>query len=77
MTKNKNSKPVYDLEEKTFQFAKAVRLFVKKLPKTIADIEDGKQLRKASGSVGANYRKANESLSKSSPSLFWSLEIEI
>jgi hypothetical protein len=55
---------VYDLEERTFQFAKAVRLFVKTLPKTIANIEDGKQLVKASGSVGANYREANESLSK-------------
>ncbi len=28
------------------------------------NIEDGKQLIKASGSVGANYREANESLSK-------------
>ena len=64
MTKNKNPKPVYDLEERTFQFAKAARLFVKILPKTIANIEDGKQLVKASGSVGANYIEANESLGK-------------
>jgi four helix bundle protein len=64
MTEITNSKPVYDLEERTFQFAKTVRLFVKTLPKTIANIEDGKQLVKASGSVGANYREANESLSK-------------
>jgi hypothetical protein len=35
MTKNQNSKPVYDLEERTFQFAKATRLCVKTLPKTI------------------------------------------
>lgn len=28
MTNDKNSKPVYDLEERTFQFAKNVRLFV-------------------------------------------------
>jgi four helix bundle protein len=34
------------------------------LPKTIANIEDGKQLIRASGSVGANYREANESLSR-------------
>ena len=64
MTEIQNSKPVYDLEERTFQFAKAVRLFVKTLPKTIANIEDGKQLIKASGSVGANYIEANESLGK-------------
>ena len=64
MTKIQNPKPIYDLEERTFQFAKAVRLFVKTLLKTIANIEDGKQLIKSSGSVGANYREANESLSK-------------
>lgn len=63
MTKNQNSKP-YDLEERTFQFAKAVRIFIKTLPKTIANIDDGKQLVRASGSVGANYLEANESLSK-------------
>jgi four helix bundle protein len=64
MTKIQNSKPQYDLEERTFKFAKAVRLFVKTLPKTIANIEDGKQLIKSSGSTGANYTEANESLSK-------------
>ena len=60
---NQNSKK-YDLEERTFLFAKRIRDFVKKLPKTIANIEDIKQLVKASGSVGANYIEANESLSK-------------
>jgi four helix bundle protein len=60
----KNSKPVYDLEERTFQFAKNCRLFIKSLPKTISNIEDSKQLVRASGSVGANYREANEALSK-------------
>lgn len=59
-----NPKRVYDLEERTFQFAKSVRLFVKTLPKTIANIEDSKQVIKSSGSVGANYREANEALSK-------------
>ena len=54
MTKFQNSKP-YDLEERTFQFAKAIRIFIKTLPKTIANIDDGKQLNRASGSVGANY----------------------
>ncbi len=56
--------PIYDLEERTFQFAKAVRLFAKTLSKTIANAEDGKQVVRASGSVGANYREANEALSK-------------
>jgi four helix bundle protein len=64
MTNSQNSKPKYDLEERTFQFAKDVRLFVKSLPKTIANIEDVKQLIRAAGSVGANYIEANESLGK-------------
>jgi len=63
-TEYPNSKPVYDLEERTFLSAKDVRIFVKTLPKTIANIEDGKQLVKASGSVGGNDREANEALSK-------------
>jgi four helix bundle protein len=64
MTEIQNEKPTFDLEERTFQFAKAVRLFIKTLPKTASNIEDGKQLIRSSGSVGANYREANESLSK-------------
>ncbi len=60
---NELNSPVYDLEERTFQFAKNVRKWVKKLPVTIANIEDSKQLVRASGSVGANYIEANESLS--------------
>jgi len=62
MSEIQNTKQ-YDLEERTFLFAKNVRSFVKKLPKTIANIEDGKQLINASGSVGANYIEANESFS--------------
>ena len=54
----------YDLEERTFKFARDVREFVKKLPRTIANIEDSKQLIRSSGSVGANYIEANEALSK-------------
>jgi four helix bundle protein len=54
----------YDLEERTFQFAKRVRTFVKKLLRTIANIRDLGQLVDASGSVGANYIEANESLGK-------------
>ena len=54
----------YDLEDRTLVFAKRVRAFVKKLRKSIANIEDGRQLVKASGSVGANYIEANEAISK-------------
>ena len=61
MTKNAKQ---YDLEDRTLAFARNVRAFVKKSHKTIANIEDGKQLVKSSGSVGANYIEANEALSK-------------
>ena len=63
MTKTQNLKP-YDLEDRTLNFAKEIRTFVKTLLKTMANIEDGKQLIKASGSVGSNYIEANEALSK-------------
>ncbi len=55
---------VYDLEERTFHFAKRVRKFVRTLPTTIANEEDSRQFIKASGSVGANYREANDALGK-------------
>lgn len=54
----------YNLEERTYQFAKSCRELIKKLPRTISNIEDGKQLTRSSGSVHANYIEANESLSK-------------
>jgi len=58
-----NSKQ-YDLEDRTLAFAKKVRAFVNKLRRTTANNEDGKQLIRASGSVGCNYIEANEALSK-------------
>lgn len=61
--KVESSKP-YDLEERTYLFAKRVRAFVKRLPRTLANIEDARQLVRASGSVGANYIEANEALSR-------------
>ena len=63
MFQNPNKKR-YDLEDRTFEFARRVRAFVKKLPKSIANAEDGRQVVKSSGSVGANYIEANEALSK-------------
>ena len=54
----------YDLEDRTFKFTKRVIDFVNKVPRNIANIEVGKQLVRAAGSVGANYIEANESLGK-------------
>ncbi len=64
MNQASNEKPQYDLEERTFLFAKDVRNFVKALPYSKANEEDGKQLIRSSGSVGANYIEANEALGK-------------
>ena len=63
MTKTPYSKR-FDLEARTYDFAKRVRAFVKRLPRSMANAVDAKQLLRSSGSVGANYIEANESLSK-------------
>jgi len=52
----------YDLEERTFQFAKKVGIFLKSLDKNIVNNEYSKQVARSSGSVGANYIEANEPL---------------
>lgn len=54
----------FDLEERTMEFAKNVRRFIKLLGKSQSNIEDSKQLIRSSGSIAANYIEANESLSK-------------
>jgi len=56
------SKKVYDLEERTYLFAKSCRILISKLPKTISNIEDCKQLVRSSGSIAGNYIEANEKL---------------
>lgn len=62
MAENANKR--YDLEERTYEFARDVRSFVRQLPQTLSNIEDVKQLVRASASVGANYIEANEALGK-------------
>ena len=54
----------YDLEERTLKFANNTNEYVNKLPKSIPNFEEGKQLVRSAGSVGANYIEANEALSK-------------
>ncbi len=56
--------PRRDLEDRTFQFAQAIRTFVKTLPRSISNTEDVRQLVRASGSVAANWIEADEALSK-------------
>jgi len=64
MENSKQNANKYDLEKRTLEFARGVRSFVGRLPRTISNIEDGKQLVRSSGSVGANYIEANEALSR-------------
>lgn len=73
MTVNQTSKPRnletskrnrFDLEDRCLSFAKQMRSFLRKLPKDIITDQDIRQLTRSSGSVGANYLEANESLSK-------------
>lgn len=54
----------YDLEDRCLNFAKRANAYANRLPRTIPNIENGKQLARSSGSVGANYIEANESMSK-------------
>ena len=63
MSESGENRP-YDLEERTFAFARGVRAFIKLLERTIGNVEDAKQVVRSSGSVAANYIEANESLSK-------------
>lgn len=63
MTEIQNPKQ-YDLESRTQKFAQRIRIFAQNLPKSVANIEDSRQIIRSSGSIGANYIEANESLSK-------------
>lgn len=54
----------YDLEERTYLFAKNVGLFTRTLSKSIPNQEFSVQVVRSSGSVGANYIEANEALGK-------------
>lgn len=53
-----------ELEERCFRFARDVGLFFRSLKKNLVLIEYIQQGVRSSGSVGANYIEANESLSK-------------
>ncbi len=61
---NTNTKRKFDLEDRTLRFSKDIIIFCKKLPSNTINREIISQLIRSSGSVGANYREANDSLSK-------------
>jgi four helix bundle protein len=64
MNKSTITKHSFDLEERTLKFAKLVLNLCKQLTQNVINKELISQLVRSSGSVGANYREANDSLSK-------------
>jgi hypothetical protein len=59
MPQDENSKR-FDLEDRTYAFAKRCRSFIQTLAKSIGNVEDARQLVRSSGSIGANHIEANE-----------------
>ena len=53
-----------DLIERTFKFAVQTRQLVNKLPRSLANYEDVRQLVRSTGSVAANYIESQEGLSR-------------
>lgn len=56
--------PPRDLVGRTFAFAAQIRQCVNQLPRSLANLEDVRQLIRSSGSVAANYLEAQEGLSR-------------
>jgi four helix bundle protein len=58
----KNLVKEFDLEKRTTEFAKAVIRLCTKLPKNVINNRMVDQVVGSSGSIGANYREANDSI---------------
>jgi four helix bundle protein len=54
----------FNLEERTLKYAKEIVKFCKRLERNAVNKELISQLIRSAGSVGANYREANESMTK-------------
>ncbi len=64
MTESPITRHCFDLEKRTLEFAKNVIKLCRTLPKNVINNELIGQLVDSSGSIGANYREANDALSK-------------
>ena len=62
MTNNQLPKKKFDLEERTLDFAKRVVRMCKELPFNTVNDKLVNQVIRSAGSVGANYREANDAL---------------
>ncbi len=65
MDQIQNSKPKkYDFEERTLDFAKEIIRLCKLLPNNTVNFKLIDQIIRSGSSIGANYREANDALSK-------------
>jgi four helix bundle protein len=62
MNKFENKSKYKEFENRCFYFAKDIRLFFKLFSKKLYNLDDIKQVIRSSGSIGANYIEANQSL---------------
>ena len=62
MTNDQVSKKKFDLEDRTLEFAKRVVRMCKELPVNPVNDKLVDQVIRSAGSVGANYREANDAL---------------
>ena len=59
-----NDKKVFDIYERSFNFAVSVAVFLKKIPNNDINAVYKKQLARSSASIGANLSEADGSLTK-------------
>lgn len=64
VSSTQSTNPYRDLEERTTEFAKRGIRLCKVLPKDAVNRRLVDQIVRSSGSIGANYREANEALTK-------------
>ena len=64
MTSQQKSNVKFDLEERTLKFAKQIIHVCQDLPANTVNFKLIDQLIRSAGSIGANYREANDALGK-------------
>ncbi len=62
MTNDQSPKKKFDLEDRTLEFAKRIVRMCKELPMNTVNDKLIDQVIRSAGSVGANYREANDAL---------------
>lgn len=58
------TKQKFDLEERTLEFSKKVVNLLRRLSRNVVNFELTSQTIRSVGSIGANYREANDALSR-------------